>query len=175
MTSGASQGGQAAAPTSREVHGLVRGVSGDGASLQREKALIGLAVAHALQCPYCSTPLPGCLEAGSNMEQMTERFTGRGAARGAALIHALQAHISVNKSRCDAKALPVIRAARARRRALAAALRRELAAHGARLRRAARQTLQVNVGKLCNQRASTATLTPPQAHRIMTRRTAGPG
>jgi len=45
----------------------------EGALSRREKALIGLAVAHALQCPYCIDAFwQSCLEAGSNMEQMTE-------------------------------------------------------------------------------------------------------
>jgi 4-carboxymuconolactone decarboxylase len=71
----------------------------DGALTRREKALIGLAVAHALQCPYCIDAYSqSCLEAGSNMEQMTEAIHMASALRGgAALIHGLQAHNSVNK------------------------------------------------------------------------------
>jgi 4-carboxymuconolactone decarboxylase len=70
-----------------------------GALSRREKALIGLAVAHALQCPYCiDSYSQSCLEAGSNMEQMTEAIHMASAIRGgAALIHCLQAHNSVNK------------------------------------------------------------------------------
>src|SRR5713226_1591500 len=71
----------------------------EGALSRREKALIGLAVAHALQCPYCIDAFSqSCLEAGSNMEQMTEAIHMASAIRGgAALIHGLQAHNSVNK------------------------------------------------------------------------------
>ena len=71
----------------------------DGALSRREKALIGLAVAHALQCPYCiDSYAQACLESGSNMEQMTEAIHMASAIRGgAALIHGLQAHNSVNK------------------------------------------------------------------------------
>lgn len=71
----------------------------DGALSRREKALIGLAVAHALQCPYCIDSFSqSCLEAGSNMVQMTEAIHMASAIRGgAALIHGLQAHNSVNK------------------------------------------------------------------------------
>ncbi|HEX8178047.1 MAG TPA: arsenosugar biosynthesis-associated peroxidase-like protein [Pyrinomonadaceae bacterium] len=71
----------------------------DGALSRREKALIGLAVAHALQCPYCIDAYSqACLEAGSNMEQMTEAIHMASALRGGAtLIHALQAHNSVDK------------------------------------------------------------------------------
>ncbi|MDT5295573.1 MAG: hypothetical protein QOJ76_2453 [Acidobacteriota bacterium] len=71
----------------------------DGALTRREKALIGLAVAHALQCPYCiDAYAQSCLESGSNMEQMTEAIHMASALRGgASLIHGLQAHNSVNK------------------------------------------------------------------------------
>jgi len=71
----------------------------DGALSRREKALIGLAVAHVLQCPYCIDAFSlSCLEAGSNMEQMTEAIHMASAIRGgAALIHGLQAHNSVSK------------------------------------------------------------------------------
>ena len=71
----------------------------EGALSQREKALIGLAVAHALQCPYCIDAFSqSCLEAGSNMDQMTEAIHLAAAIRGgAALIHGLQAHKSVKK------------------------------------------------------------------------------
>src|SRR6266446_5031182 len=41
----------------------------EGALSRREKALIGLAVAHALQCPYCiDSYAQACLESGSNMD-----------------------------------------------------------------------------------------------------------
>ena len=71
----------------------------DGALSRREKALIGLAVAHVLQCPYCIDAFSlSCLEAGSNMEQMTEAIHMASAIRGgAALIHGLQVHNSVSK------------------------------------------------------------------------------
>ena len=74
-------------------------VQQDGALSKREKALIGLAVAHALQCPYCIDAYSkSCLEAGSNMDQMTEAIHMAAAIRGgAALIHGLQAHNAVNR------------------------------------------------------------------------------
>ena len=57
----------------------------EGALSRREKALIGLAVAHALQCPYCIDAFSqSCLEAGSNMEQMTEAIHMASAIRGGA-------------------------------------------------------------------------------------------
>jgi alkylhydroperoxidase/carboxymuconolactone decarboxylase family protein len=71
----------------------------DGALSRREKALIGLAVAHALQCPYCiDAYAQSCLESGSNTEQMTEAIHMASAVRGGAtLIHGLQAHNAVDK------------------------------------------------------------------------------
>lgn len=71
----------------------------DGALTRREKALIGLAVAHAIQCPYCiDSYAQSCLESGSNLEQMTEAIHMASAIRGgASLIHGLQARNSVNK------------------------------------------------------------------------------
>jgi alkylhydroperoxidase/carboxymuconolactone decarboxylase family protein len=71
----------------------------DGALSRREKALIGLAVAHVIQCPYCiDAYTQSCLESGSNMEQMTEAMHVAAAVRGgAALIHGLQAHDAADK------------------------------------------------------------------------------
>ncbi len=71
----------------------------EGALSRREKALIGLAVAHAVQCPYCiDAYAQSCLETGSNMEQMTEAIHMASAITGGAtLIHGLQAQASVEK------------------------------------------------------------------------------
>lgn len=71
----------------------------DGALSRREKALIGLAVAHSLQCPYCIDAYTlSCLESGSNMEQMTEAIHMASAVRGgAALVHGVQTHNIVDK------------------------------------------------------------------------------
>lgn len=59
----------------------------------REKALIALAVAHALQCPYCIDAYTRVLlESGSNLEEMTEAIHVAAAIRGgASLVHGLQA------------------------------------------------------------------------------------
>ena len=71
----------------------------EGALTKREKALIGFAVAHAIQCPYCIDSFSQtCLESGSNMEQMTEALHVASSVRGgAALIHGLQAHKTVDR------------------------------------------------------------------------------
>ncbi len=63
-----------------------------GALSQREKSLIALAVAHALQCPYCIDAYStDCLEKGSNEQQMMEAIHVAAAIRGgAALVHGVQ-------------------------------------------------------------------------------------
>ena len=54
-----------------------------GALTQREKSLIALAVAHALECPYCIDAYTrDCLEKGSNLEQMTEAVHVASAIKG---------------------------------------------------------------------------------------------
>ncbi|MDZ7876892.1 MAG: arsenosugar biosynthesis-associated peroxidase-like protein [Saprospiraceae bacterium] len=46
---------------------------GEGALTVREKALIALAVSHALQCPYCIDAYTSdCLKNGADEEQMME-------------------------------------------------------------------------------------------------------
>ncbi len=67
-------------------------VFAEGALSEREKALIALAVAHAVQCPYCiDAYTQACLEKGSNLAQMTEAVHVASALRGgASLVHGLQ-------------------------------------------------------------------------------------
>ncbi len=67
-------------------------VFAEGALSKREKALIALAVAHAVQCPYCiDAYTQASLEKGSNLEQMTEAIHVANAIRGgAALVHGVQ-------------------------------------------------------------------------------------
>ncbi len=64
----------------------------EGALSQREKSLIALAVAHAVQCPYCiDAYTQDCLQKGSNLDQMTEAVHVASAVRGgASLVHGLQ-------------------------------------------------------------------------------------
>lgn len=70
-----------------------------GELTKREKALIGLAVAHVLQCPYCIDAFAeSCLETGGNVAQMTEAIHVAAAVRGgASLIHGLQALDTVDR------------------------------------------------------------------------------
>jgi len=64
----------------------------EGALTAREKALIALAVAHAVQCPYCiEAYTKESLEKGANEEQMTEAIHVAAAIRGGAtLVHGVQ-------------------------------------------------------------------------------------
>ncbi len=64
----------------------------EGALSEREKALIALAVAHAVQCPYCIDAYSqACLEKGADLEQMTEAVHVAAAIRGgASLVHGVQ-------------------------------------------------------------------------------------
>jgi alkylhydroperoxidase/carboxymuconolactone decarboxylase family protein len=67
-------------------------VFAEGALTAREKALIALAVAHAVQCPYCIDAYSKeCLEKGSNLDQMTEALHVTAAIRGgSSLVHGVQ-------------------------------------------------------------------------------------
>ncbi|MFH2058760.1 MAG: arsenosugar biosynthesis-associated peroxidase-like protein [Pseudomonadota bacterium] len=67
-------------------------VFSEGALSKREKSLIALAVAHAVQCPYCIDAYTrDCLEKGSNLSEMTEALHVVTAIRGgASLVHGVQ-------------------------------------------------------------------------------------
>jgi len=64
----------------------------EGALTEREKALIALGVAHALQCPYCIDAYSsGCLEKGADEEQMMEAVQVAAAIRaGTTLVYSTQ-------------------------------------------------------------------------------------
>ena len=64
----------------------------EGALSSREKALIALAVSHAIQCPYCIDAYSsGALEKGADLDQMTEAVHVAAAIRaGASLVHGVQ-------------------------------------------------------------------------------------
>lgn len=64
----------------------------DGALTAREKSLIALAVAHAVQCPYCiDAYTSSSLEKGCTEEQMMEAVHVACAIRGgASLVHGVQ-------------------------------------------------------------------------------------
>ncbi|MBC6607828.1 carboxymuconolactone decarboxylase family protein [Hymenobacter sp. BT188] len=64
----------------------------DGALSEREKALIALAVAHAVQCPYCIDAYTvDSLQKGADEAQMMEAVHVAVAIKGgAALVHSVQ-------------------------------------------------------------------------------------
>ena len=67
-------------------------VFAEGELTQREKSLIALSVAHAVQCPYCIDAYTrSCLESGSNTAEMMEAVHVATAIRGgASLVHGVQ-------------------------------------------------------------------------------------
>jgi alkylhydroperoxidase/carboxymuconolactone decarboxylase family protein len=71
----------------------------EGALTEREKALIALAVAHAVQCPYCIDAYSsGCLQKGADEEQMMEAVHVAAAIKsGAALVNSVQMMNHVKK------------------------------------------------------------------------------
>lgn len=80
------------APLAEKFFGYYGAVFADGALTAREKSLIALAVAHAVQCPYCIDAYSkDSLEKGADLEQMTEAVHVAVAIRGgASLVHATQ-------------------------------------------------------------------------------------
>lgn len=74
-------------------------VFAEGALTAREKSLIALAVAHAVQCPYCIDSYTNdCLNKGVSEEQMTEAVHVAAAIRGGAtLVHGVQMKNIVKK------------------------------------------------------------------------------
>jgi len=74
-------------------------VFAEGALTQREKSLIALAVAHAVQCPYCIDAYTvDCLEKGSDEAQMMEAVHVAAAIRGwSSLVHGVQMMNKIKK------------------------------------------------------------------------------
>jgi alkylhydroperoxidase/carboxymuconolactone decarboxylase family protein len=84
--------GKSAPDLARKFFDWYGAVFAEGALTEREKCLIALAVAHAVQCPYCiDAYTTASLEKGSNLEQMTEAVHVAAAIKGgAALVHGVQ-------------------------------------------------------------------------------------
>ena len=76
-----------------------RAVFAEGALTAREKSLIALAVAHAVQCPYCIDAYStDALDKGADLDQMTEAIHVAAAIRGgASLVHGVQMRTHVRK------------------------------------------------------------------------------
>ena len=71
----------------------------EGALSKREKALIALAVAHTVQCPYCiDAYTKDGLQRGITKEEMMEAIhVGAAIKSGATLVHGVQMMNKVNK------------------------------------------------------------------------------
>jgi len=71
----------------------------EGALTEREKALIALGVAHAIQCPYCIDAYSSaCLVKGADEEQMMEAVHVAAAIKGGAtLVNGVQMMNHVKK------------------------------------------------------------------------------
>jgi alkylhydroperoxidase/carboxymuconolactone decarboxylase family protein len=84
--------GKAAPELAQKFFDYYNAVFAEGVLTEREKALIALAVAHAVQCPYCIDAFTqACLEKGSNITEMTEAVHVVTAIRGgASLVHGVQ-------------------------------------------------------------------------------------
>lgn len=85
--------GDFARPMMQQFWSYYNGVFGaDTALTKREKALIGLAVAHSKQCPYCIDAFTNsALDAGGTVEEMHEAVHAAAAlAAGIDLVHAVQ-------------------------------------------------------------------------------------
>ena len=84
--------GEEAPEVAKKFFDYYSAVFAEGELTEREKALIALAVAHAVQCPYCIDAYTNtCLEKGSNKAEMTEAIHVACAIRGgASLVHGVQ-------------------------------------------------------------------------------------
>lgn len=84
--------GEEAPELARKFFAWYDAVFAEGSLTVREKALIALGVAHALQCPYCIDAFSSsCLRSGADPEQMTEAVHVAAAIRGgASLVHGIQ-------------------------------------------------------------------------------------
>ena len=84
--------GQEAQGLSQKFFDYYGAVMAEGELTEKEKALIALAVAHAIQCPYCiDAYTQACLEKGANLAEMTEAVHVVTAIRGGAShIHGIQ-------------------------------------------------------------------------------------
>jgi 4-carboxymuconolactone decarboxylase len=84
--------GKEAPDLSKKFFDYYAAVFAEGELTEREKALIALAVAPTVQCPYCiDAYTQACLEKGSNPAEMTEAVHVATAIRGgASLVHGIQ-------------------------------------------------------------------------------------
>jgi alkylhydroperoxidase/carboxymuconolactone decarboxylase family protein len=91
--------GEDAPELARKFFAWYEAVFAEGALSVREKALIALAVAHTVQCPYCIDAYSSeSLKNGADAEQMTEALHVAAAIRGgASLVHGVQMRNHLHK------------------------------------------------------------------------------
>jgi alkylhydroperoxidase/carboxymuconolactone decarboxylase family protein len=91
--------GEEAPELAKKFFDYYQAVFAEGELTEREKSLIALSVAHAVQCPYCiDAYTQTCLEKGSNRAEMTEAVHVATAIRGgASLVHGVQMRNIANK------------------------------------------------------------------------------
>jgi 4-carboxymuconolactone decarboxylase len=96
--------GKEAPELARKFFDYYNAVFAEGDLTEREKALIALAVSHAVQCPYCiDAYTQACLEKGSNLAEMTEAVHVVTAIRGgASLVHGIQMRNIAHKLSAEA-------------------------------------------------------------------------
>ena len=84
--------GRGASKLAEKFFDYYNAVFEEGALTTREKSLIALAVAHAVQCPYCIDAYStDALRKGSNVDEMMEAVHVAAAIRGgASLVHGVQ-------------------------------------------------------------------------------------
>jgi alkylhydroperoxidase/carboxymuconolactone decarboxylase family protein len=92
--------GEGAPELAKKFFDYYGAVFAEGALSAREKSLIALAVAHAVQCPYCIDAYSqDALAKGSDVEQMSEAVHVACAIRGgASLVHGMQMLEHVHRS-----------------------------------------------------------------------------
>lgn len=84
--------GEGAPELAKKFFDYYGAVFAEGALTAREKALIALAVAHAVQCPYCIEAYTNeSLAQGCDLEELTEALHVAAAIRGgASMVHGMQ-------------------------------------------------------------------------------------
>lgn len=97
--------GEGGGELARKFFDYYASVFADGALTVREKALIALAVSHAVQCPYCIDAYSSaCAQQGADLDEMTEAVHVATAIRGgASLVHGLQMVEHVTKASIGAQ------------------------------------------------------------------------
>ena len=167
-------------------------VFADGALSAREKSIVALAVAHAVQCPYCIDAYSrDALEKGADLDQMTEAVHVAAAIRGgASLVHGVQMRGHATKLAMYVRSRVITcrplfspDGCRSRRPRFsttrsvgfpspASSTRPSRARGNGRSSQRRIEVLQINIGKLCNQTCRHCHVDAgPDRREVMTRET----